>query len=61
MPEKYYGPGVQLDSYHLQLIGIHPEYQKRGLGTKFFDFVESTVGNSMVLDLWIPKLIMFHP
>ncbi|KAF8193020.1 hypothetical protein BJ912DRAFT_961764 [Pholiota molesta] len=41
MPEKYYGPGVQLDSYHLQLIGIHPEYQKRGFGTSLFDFVES--------------------
>ncbi|KJA22727.1 hypothetical protein HYPSUDRAFT_1084245 [Hypholoma sublateritium FD-334 SS-4] len=40
MPEKYYGPGVQFKSYHLQLIGVHPEHQGGGVGTALFEFVE---------------------
>ncbi|KDR68744.1 hypothetical protein GALMADRAFT_1027200 [Galerina marginata CBS 339.88] len=58
--EKYYGAGVHLDSYHLQMLGIHSQYQKKGYGTALLDFGElraaadsrsvvlETTGNSAV-------------
>ncbi|GJE84197.1 acyl-CoA N-acyltransferase [Phanerochaete sordida] len=32
--EKFYGEGVKRDSYHLQLIGVHHDHQRRGLATR---------------------------
>ncbi|KAI0326404.1 hypothetical protein GY45DRAFT_1373959 [Cubamyces sp. BRFM 1775] len=31
--EKALGPGVKLGSYHLQLIGVAPEHQRKGVAT----------------------------
>ncbi|KAJ7097068.1 hypothetical protein B0H15DRAFT_824697 [Mycena belliarum] len=37
--EKQLGSGVMRAAYHLQLIGIHPKYQKRGIGSKLLGIV----------------------
>ncbi|KIJ44005.1 hypothetical protein M422DRAFT_169003 [Sphaerobolus stellatus SS14] len=53
MPEKYYGPGKQLDSYHLQLFGVLPEYQRKGYGTALVKFVENRVHSPLSIDIYI--------
>lgn len=50
MANKYYGAGVQLDSYNLKLLGVHPEYQKQGHGTALFNFVEPKA-STMVMNI----------
>jgi ribosomal protein S18 acetylase RimI-like enzyme len=56
-PENQYIPGIarltkevlgntdiMLNAWSLQEIGVLPEYQKRGIGTSMFKFVDSQVG-----------------
>ncbi|KAJ7486859.1 hypothetical protein FB451DRAFT_1228202 [Mycena latifolia] len=38
--EDALGPGVMLGAYHLQLIGIHPDYQRQGIATTMMGMVE---------------------
>ncbi|KAJ7625227.1 hypothetical protein DFH06DRAFT_740809 [Mycena polygramma] len=40
VPEKLYGPGQQLASYHLQTFGVLPEHQKKGYGMAIMHAVE---------------------
>ncbi|KAJ6504630.1 hypothetical protein C8R47DRAFT_1174601 [Mycena vitilis] len=40
VPEKLYGPGQQLASYHLQTFGVLPEHQKKGYGMAIMRAVE---------------------
>ncbi|KAH9849859.1 hypothetical protein C2E23DRAFT_887840 [Lenzites betulinus] len=39
--EKSLGPGVKLGGYHLQLIGVSPEHQKKGVAKALTDFAEA--------------------
>jgi ribosomal protein S18 acetylase RimI-like enzyme len=41
--EKLFGPGLKRASYHLQVLGILPEYQKRGIGKALIDHVATKV------------------
>jgi len=33
--EKCLGAGVKKGGYHLQLLGVHPDYQKKGICSAF--------------------------
>lgn len=35
MNETSLGPVVKKNGYHLQLLGVHPDYQKKGISTAF--------------------------
>ncbi|KAJ7648378.1 hypothetical protein DFH06DRAFT_1210086 [Mycena polygramma] len=50
--EETLGPGVILKSFHLQLIGVHPDYQRRGIAGKMMGLVEQarTPGTLCVLE-----------
>ncbi|KAJ7486851.1 hypothetical protein FB451DRAFT_1168234 [Mycena latifolia] len=38
--ENTLGPGVMLGAYHLQVLGIHPDYQRQGIARKMLEIVE---------------------
>ncbi|KAJ7353530.1 hypothetical protein DFH08DRAFT_857026 [Mycena albidolilacea] len=40
VPDRLYGPGQQLASYHLQTFGVLPEHQKNGYGMALMTAVE---------------------
>ncbi|KAJ6542606.1 hypothetical protein B0H19DRAFT_1310247 [Mycena capillaripes] len=40
VPDRLYGPGQQLTSYHLQTFGVLPEHQKKGYGMALMSSVE---------------------
>ncbi|KAI0776854.1 hypothetical protein BD413DRAFT_490968 [Trametes elegans] len=40
LSEMYLGPGVKLGAYHLQLIGVAPEHQKKGVATALMQYAE---------------------
>ena len=40
---KSFGPGTKLRGWHLQVIGILPEYQRRGIATRIIDNVRAKV------------------
>lgn len=37
--ERFYGPGAKRAGYHLQLIGVHPDHQRRRLGSQLMSIV----------------------
>ena len=41
--ERSHGSGVKLGGYHLQVIGILPEHQKKGVATALVQYVETKV------------------
>ncbi|KAI0749646.1 acyl-CoA N-acyltransferase [Daedaleopsis nitida] len=41
MVENSLGHGVKLGGYHLQLIGVLPEFQRKGVGRALLDFAEA--------------------
>jgi GNAT superfamily N-acetyltransferase len=43
VPDRLYGPGQQLASYHLQTFGVLPEHQKKGYGMALMTAVEEKV------------------
>ncbi|KAJ7817842.1 hypothetical protein B0H14DRAFT_2840954 [Mycena olivaceomarginata] len=57
VPDRLYGPGQQLASYHLQTFGVLPEHQKKGYGMALMtaakltstDIVVETMGETAVL------------
>lgn len=49
--EKFFGPGVKLASYHLQLLGVHPEHQRHGIATQLMAVVHEKVR----IRFWLSK------
>ena len=41
--ETVFEPGVKQAGYHLQLLGIAPEHQRKGVGTQLIKAIEKTV------------------
>ncbi|KAL7279268.1 hypothetical protein ACG7TL_007109 [Trametes sanguinea] len=41
--DKTVGASVKLGGYHLQLIGVHPDHQKRGVATALMKYAENKV------------------
>ena len=41
--ESSHGPGVKLGGYHLQVIGVSPHYQRKGVATSLMRYAESKV------------------
>ncbi|KAI0636031.1 hypothetical protein C8Q77DRAFT_1216522 [Trametes polyzona] len=39
--ERSLGPGVKIGAYHLQLIGVAPDHQKKGIATALTTYAES--------------------
>ncbi|CDO74669.1 hypothetical protein BN946_scf184828.g9 [Trametes cinnabarina] len=39
--DKTVGANVKLSGYHLQLIGVHPDHQKKGVGSTLMKYAES--------------------
>lgn len=37
------GEGVKLASWHLQLIGVSPEHQRKGIGSALIDLISTKV------------------
>lgn len=47
------GEGFKLAAWHLQLIGVQPELQRRGVGSKLIDVVSKKVNFYSILSLFI--------
>ncbi|EPQ55011.1 hypothetical protein GLOTRDRAFT_138743 [Gloeophyllum trabeum ATCC 11539] len=51
--ETSFGPGVKLASYHLQVFGVVPDYQRRGFGRALIEAVADKAkpkGDTLVLE-----------
>lgn len=59
MTDAGLGPGVKKAGYHLQLFGVHPDYQKQGIGSAMDKAVENSVCPCVMslksIDLNIPR------
>lgn len=42
------GEGEKLASWHLQLIGVSPELQRKGIGSALIDVISNKVGHGKV-------------
>ncbi|KAH8809634.1 hypothetical protein DL96DRAFT_1821881 [Flagelloscypha sp. PMI_526] len=52
------GTDVRLNNWHLQLLGVHPNYQRKGVGTSLCEYIEAkarTQGVLTVLEAPDPK------
>jgi GNAT superfamily N-acetyltransferase len=45
MTDEGLGKGGKAAGYHLQLFGVHPDYQRKGVGSALDFAVESEVSN----------------
>ncbi|KAI0776856.1 hypothetical protein BD413DRAFT_231015 [Trametes elegans] len=43
LSERFLGPGVKLGAYHLQVIGVAPEHQRKGVATALLQYAEAKV------------------
>ncbi|KAK1224643.1 mannosyl-oligosaccharide alpha-1,2-mannosidase [Marasmius sp. AFHP31] len=63
MHEPVYGPGVQHDNYHIQLLGVLPEYQGKGIGKALLQHVEAKAKSEnldVVLETPEPEKVAFY-
>ncbi|KAH8809648.1 hypothetical protein DL96DRAFT_1628705 [Flagelloscypha sp. PMI_526] len=45
------GKGVRLNSWHLQILGVHPDYQRNGVATKLCEYIEGKAREQGVLSV----------
>ncbi|KAH8836113.1 hypothetical protein DL96DRAFT_1576777 [Flagelloscypha sp. PMI_526] len=45
------GPDVRLEGWHLQLLGVHPDYQRRGIATSLCELIEAKARSSGLLSV----------
>jgi len=50
MTDEGLGVGAKKAGYHLQLFGVHPDYQRQGVGTRLHKAVEEHVKNTTPSD-----------
>lgn len=44
LTDRVLGPGVKLGGYHLQLIGVSPAHQRKGVASALMEYAEKKVG-----------------
>ncbi|KAH8831053.1 hypothetical protein DL96DRAFT_1811981 [Flagelloscypha sp. PMI_526] len=49
--EDILGKDVRLNNWHLQLLGVHPDFQRRGIGRKLCEVVEQKAKKSGLLTI----------
>lgn len=58
--EEAFGTGVKLEAWHLQLLAVDPQYQRKGIAKALIDTIKQKVSNSRHMDSDAVKPSIFY-